>query len=94
MRSVFRFVDYTINHVPEGGVIWEAHCGPGGCDWSAQSDSDEETSKAAIRHTAETGHNLFRRTVSDHASVMPVESAGTVLPHRLSALEVPRLPRA
>ncbi|MEU2111483.1 hypothetical protein [Streptomyces sp. NPDC019507] len=73
MRSVMRFVDYTISHVPEGGVIWAIACGPGGCDWSTEGDSDEETSKAAMKHTAETGHSLFRRTVSDHARV----TAGT-----------------
>ncbi|MFD5793755.1 hypothetical protein ACFWIO_09485 [Streptomyces diastatochromogenes] len=68
-RSVWRFVNYTINHVSEDGVTWEIFCSTYGCEGSHIADSDEQCSDWAMRHTAKTGHALFRRSCSDHARV-------------------------
>ncbi|CAL9578289.1 hypothetical protein SUDANB145_04970 [Streptomyces sp. enrichment culture] len=58
IRSVFRFVSHTIRHVPEGGVIYEA-----------PQDNQNAAQDWCLRHTGCTGHDLFRRVVTDHARV-------------------------
>jgi hypothetical protein len=70
VRTVWRFVTYAISHVAEAGVTWEIHCATYGCDESHVADRDDECAEWAMRHAAaKAGHDLFRRTCSDHARV-------------------------
>lgn len=65
---MYRFVPHTIRHVPEGGVIAEATCFE--CEaTSGPMDSPDAAQDWALAHTGRTGHDLFRRTYSDHARV-------------------------
>ncbi|MFE7241701.1 hypothetical protein [Streptomyces sp. NPDC057580] len=70
-RSVFRFVDYIIQHEPLGEVTWEVFCATYGCEETSITDSDQRSSEWAMRHTAATGHALSRRVCTDHAKVRP-----------------------
>ncbi|WP_155056274.1 DUF7848 domain-containing protein [Streptomyces blattellae] len=73
-RSVLRFVNHTITHVSEGGWIFEAFCASGGCEETSGPQSEQNTAQDwALRHTGRTGHDLFRRVVTDHARVMRQE---------------------
>jgi hypothetical protein len=69
VRSTWRFVNYRITHVAESGVTWEIFCATHGCDESQTAETDEVCAAWAMRHTAASGHALFRRTCSDHALV-------------------------
>lgn len=67
-RAGYRFVDHTIRHVPEGGVIYEAFCVT--CDEeSGVQEVQEAAQDWCLRHTGQTLHDLFRRVVTDHARV-------------------------
>lgn len=71
-RAVYRFVDHTIRHVPDGGYTFEIFCAGAGSGCEAESGPQGEQNDAqdwALRHTAKTGHDLFRRVVTDHARV-------------------------
>ena len=71
-RSVLRFVSHTIRHAPEGGVLYEAFCAtkPGeGEETSGPQDDQDAVQLWCLRHTGRTGHDLFRRVVTDHARV-------------------------
>ncbi|WP_371632499.1 hypothetical protein OG693_10070 [Streptomyces sp. NBC_01259] len=73
-RAVYRHVPHTIRHVPEGGVTYEAFCVTAGCDAeSGPHDEQEAAQDWALRHTGRTGHDLFRRIVTDHAKVTRAE---------------------
>lgn len=70
VRTVFRFVDDTIRHVPEGGITFETFCAAHECDEEGGPQDEQETAQEwALRHTGRTGHDLFRRVVTDHATV-------------------------
>ncbi|MER5489359.1 hypothetical protein ABT024_40150 [Streptomyces sp. NPDC002812] len=72
IRSVMRFVSHTIRHVPEGGVFYEAFCAtkPGECNETSGPKGAQDTVQDwCLRHTGRTGHDLFRRVVTDHARV-------------------------
>ncbi|MDQ0942566.1 hypothetical protein QFZ67_004271 [Streptomyces sp. V1I1] len=69
-RSVIRFVNHTIRHVPEGGVTFEAFCTAPNCAENSGPLDDQEAAQAwCLRHTSSTGHDVFRRVVTDHARV-------------------------
>lgn len=69
-RAVLRFVPHTIRHVPDGGVTFEAFCAGSGCAETSGPREDQETAQDwCLRHTGRTGHDLFRRVVTDHARV-------------------------
>ncbi|MEU9157161.1 hypothetical protein AB0D59_43120 [Streptomyces sp. NPDC048417] len=69
-RVVLRFVPHTIRHVPEGGVTFEAICVAPGCDETSGPQEEQKTAQDwCLRHTGRTGHDLFRRVVTDHARV-------------------------
>ncbi|MCX5420973.1 hypothetical protein [Streptomyces sp. NBC_00078] len=69
-RAVLRFVPHTIRHVPDGGVTFEAFCAGFGCAETSGPQEDQETAQDwCLRHTGRTGHDLFRRVVTDHARV-------------------------
>lgn len=69
-RAVLRYVPHTIRHEPEGGVTFEAFCVTPGCDEDSGSQEEQETAQDwCLRHTGRTGHDLFRRVVTDHARV-------------------------
>ncbi|MGV9656105.1 DUF7848 domain-containing protein [Streptomyces koyangensis] len=69
-RTVMRFVDHTIRHAPEGGVIYEAFCVSVGCgEDSGPKDEQNAAQDWALKHTGRTGHDLFRRVFTDHARV-------------------------
>ncbi|MDX3456816.1 hypothetical protein PV396_33535 [Streptomyces sp. ME02-8801-2C] len=69
-RAVLRYVPHTIRHEPEGGVTFEAFCVTPGCDENSSSQEEQETAQDwCLRHTGRTGHDLFRRVVTDHARV-------------------------
>ncbi|MFD5650975.1 hypothetical protein [Streptomyces sp. NPDC127039] len=70
VRTVFRFVDHTIRHVPESGVTFEIFCAATECDEDSGPQDEQETAQDwALRHTGATGHDLFRRVATDHARV-------------------------
>ncbi|AWI29515.1 hypothetical protein [Streptomyces tirandamycinicus] len=74
MSTVLRFVAHTIRHVPEGGVIFEAFCTAPGCaEQSGPQDRQEAAQDWCLGHTGRTGHNVFRRVVTDHARVTRAE---------------------
>ncbi|WP_329276241.1 DUF7848 domain-containing protein [Streptomyces sp. NBC_01451] len=69
-RAVYRFVDHTINHAPEGGYTFEIFCVTHECgEESGPQGEQNDAQDWALRHTGRTGHNLFRRVVTDHARV-------------------------
>ncbi|MFK8849944.1 hypothetical protein [Streptomyces sp. Ac-502] len=69
-RAVYRYVPHTIRHVPEGGVSYEAFCTAAGCDAESGLQEDQDAAQQwALCHSGLTGHDLFRRVVSDHARV-------------------------
>jgi hypothetical protein len=71
-RAVLRFVPHTIRHVPGGGVVYEAFCAtkPSECaETSGPKDDQGAAQDWCLRHTGRTGHDLFRRVVTDHARV-------------------------
>ncbi|WKX70536.1 hypothetical protein [Streptomyces sp. XD-27] len=73
-RHIFRFADHVIRHAAEGGIIYEAFCVAYEC--GAESGPQDEQNAAqdwALRHSGRTGHDLFRRVVTDHAHVTRVE---------------------
>jgi hypothetical protein len=70
VRTVMRFVEHTIRHVPDGGVTYEAFCVAAGCEEdSGPHDEQEAAQDWALKHTGATGHDLFRRVATDHARV-------------------------
>ena len=69
-RSITRFVAHSIRHTPEGGTTFEAFCVTVDCDAeSGPQEKQEPAQDWALRHTGKTGHDLFRRVVTDHARV-------------------------
>ncbi|GHF37105.1 hypothetical protein GCM10010359_44680 [Streptomyces morookaense] len=69
-RAVYRYVPHTITHVPEGGVVFEAFCTADACcEGSGPQDEQEAAQDWALHHAGRTGHDLFRRVVTDHARV-------------------------
>ncbi|MFG2192787.1 hypothetical protein [Streptomyces sp. NPDC048639] len=73
-RAIFRFVNHTIRHAPEGGVTFEALCVSHGCDaTSGPQDEQGSAQDWCLRHTGRTGHDLFRRVITDHARVTRAE---------------------
>ncbi len=69
-RTVYRFVSHTIRHAPEGGVTYEAFCAAADCGADSGPRDDQEAAQDwALRHAGRTGHDLFRRVVTDHAKV-------------------------
>ncbi|WP_455569135.1 DUF7848 domain-containing protein [Streptomyces globosus] len=51
-------------------MLYEAFCVTAGCDAeSGPHDEQEAAQDWALRHTGRTGHDLFRRIVTDHAKV-------------------------
>lgn len=69
-RAVLRYVPHTIQHEPQGGVIFEAFCTAPDCDEDSGPQDEQTTAQDwAMRHTGRTGHDLFRRVVTDHARV-------------------------
>lgn len=70
VRAVYRFVDHTIRHVPEGGYVFEIFCAEAGCEETSGPQGEQEDAQLwALRHTGRTGHDLFRRVYTDHARV-------------------------
>lgn len=70
VRTVMRFVEHTIRHVPDGGVTYEAFCVAAECgEDSGPHDQQEAAQDWALKHTGRTGHDLFRRVFTDHARV-------------------------
>lgn len=74
-RAVYRHVAHTIRHAPEGGIVaYEAFCVTVGCDAESGShDKQEAAQDWVLRHTGRTGHDLFRRVVTDHAKATLAE---------------------
>lgn len=69
-RAVLRYVPHTIRHEPQGGVIFEAFCTATDCGQdSGPQDTQEVAQDWSLRHAGSTGHDLFRRVVTDHARV-------------------------
>ncbi|MFI2351965.1 hypothetical protein ACH492_34180 [Streptomyces sp. NPDC019443] len=61
---------HTIRHVPDGGVTFEAFCTAPHCDGNSGPMDDQEAAQDwCLRHTGSTGHDMFRRVVTDHACV-------------------------
>ncbi|MFI6102928.1 hypothetical protein [Streptomyces sp. NPDC051310] len=73
-RAVYRQVTHTIRHAPEGGITYEAFCVTAGCGAESGAHDEQEAAQDwALRHTGRTGHDLFRRVVTDHAKVTRAE---------------------
>jgi hypothetical protein len=69
-RALYRFVPHTIRHEPEGGVTFEAFCVTSDCgEGSGPQEAQESAQDWCLRHSGRTGHDLFRRVVTDHARV-------------------------
>lgn len=69
-RSVFRYVNYTIRHVSDGGVTFEAFCTSPNCGKDSGPHDDQAAAQDwCLRHTGTTGHEVFLRVVTDHAHV-------------------------
>lgn len=71
IRAVLRYVEHSIRHVDEGGWTFEAFCaGRPDCEETSGPVDDQEAAQDwSLRHTGRTGHDLFRRVVTDHARV-------------------------
>ncbi|WP_443735654.1 DUF7848 domain-containing protein [Streptomyces hygroscopicus] len=73
-RAVYRFVNHTIRHEPDGGVTFETFCVTPGCDENSGPQDDRQAAQEwCLRHTGRMGHDLFRRVVTDHARVTRAE---------------------
>ena len=73
-RGVMRFVPHTIRHEPEGGAAFEAFCATSTCaETSGPQEAQDMAQDWCLRHTGRTGHDLFRRVVTDHARVTRAE---------------------
>ncbi|MFJ4574473.1 hypothetical protein ACIP4W_24155 [Streptomyces sp. NPDC088846] len=73
-RAVYRHIVHTIRHAPEGGITYETFCTVSDCGAeSGPRDEQEAAQDWALRHTGRTGHDLFRRVVTDHAKVTRAE---------------------
>ncbi|MFJ8693117.1 DUF7848 domain-containing protein [Streptomyces roseolilacinus] len=73
-RAVYRHVAHTIRHAPEGGITYETFCAAPDCGTeSGPRDEQEAAQDWALRHSGRTGHDLFRRVVTDHAKVTRAE---------------------
>lgn len=69
-RAVIRYVPHTIRHAPDGNVTFEAFCTAPDCDQASGPQARQETAQDwCLRHTGRTGHDFFRRVVTDHARV-------------------------
>ncbi|GAB2990131.1 hypothetical protein GCM10023080_064920 [Streptomyces pseudoechinosporeus] len=69
-RTVFRYIQHSIRHEPESGVTFEVFCTEPGCGEDSGAQEEQLTAGDwALRHTGRTGHDLFRRVVTDHARV-------------------------
>jgi hypothetical protein len=69
-RTVMRYVAHTIRPVSDAGVIARTFCMSSGCGQdSGPRDDPGDAQDWALRHTGRTGHDLFRRTFTDHARV-------------------------
>ncbi len=65
-----RFVPHTIRHEPHSGATFEAFCTTSGCHGTSGPEPAQDTAQDwCLRHTGRTGHDLFRRVVTDHARV-------------------------
>lgn len=73
IRSVIRFVEHTIRHVPEGGHSFETICVVPVCNASSGAQGDQDVAQLwALKHTGmNPTHDLFRRVATDHARVTP-----------------------
>jgi hypothetical protein len=73
-RSVLRYVEHTITHAAEGGVVAEVHCAEETCEETSGPQDDTDVALDwALAHAGRTGHDLFRRAYTDHARVTRVE---------------------
>lgn len=69
-RIVYRLVPYTVWHVPQGGTLHEMSCMAPYCDATSGPRIHPAAAQDwAARHTGRTGHDLYRRTVTDHTRV-------------------------
>ncbi|MFI9630499.1 hypothetical protein [Streptomyces sp. NPDC052042] len=69
-RSVMRYVEHTISHVPHGGITAQIYCVSVGCGADSGPQCYQDNAQDwALRHTGRTGHDLFRREYVDHARV-------------------------
>ncbi|MGW3008760.1 DUF7848 domain-containing protein [Streptomyces sp. NPDC001219] len=74
LRAVYRHITHTIRHAPEVGITYETFCVTAGCGAeSGPHDAQEGAQDWALRHTGRTGHDVFRRVVTDHAKVIRTE---------------------
>ncbi|WP_415947941.1 hypothetical protein [Streptomyces sp. KLOTTS4A1] len=73
-RTVMRYVDHTIRHVPDGGITAQLFCLTVGCGEDSGPQGDlNDAQDWALRHTGRTGHDMFRREYTDHARVTRAE---------------------
>ncbi|MFI6494329.1 hypothetical protein [Streptomyces sp. NPDC050564] len=69
-RAVLRYVRHSIRHEPGSGATFEASCVTADCgEGSGPLEEQEAAQDWCLRHTGRTGHDLFRRVVTDHARV-------------------------
>ncbi|WP_455570062.1 DUF7848 domain-containing protein [Streptomyces tauricus] len=68
-RATYRFIEHTIRHAPEGGVVFELCCVT--CPETSGGQAVQVTAQDwALKHTAaHPEHDLFRREVTDFARV-------------------------
>ncbi|WP_455770617.1 DUF7848 domain-containing protein [Streptomyces antibioticus] len=69
-RAVLRFAQHTIRHETARGATFHAFCAAPDCEEdSGPQEKQEPAQDWCLRHTGRTGHDLFRRVVTDHARV-------------------------
>lgn len=69
-RAVYRHVLHVIRHASEGGIAYERVCVAEDCGAeSGPRDRQDAAQDWALVHAGRTGHDLFRRVVTDHAKV-------------------------
>lgn len=65
-RAVYRHVPHTIRHEPEGGITYESFCVMAGCGEDSGPQATENGAQDwSLRHAGRTGHDLFRRVITD-----------------------------
>ncbi|WP_327375734.1 hypothetical protein OG393_18315 [Streptomyces sp. NBC_01216] len=70
-RTVMRYVNHTISHLPDGGITAQLFCMTAECgEDSGPQGVPDDAQDWALRHTGRTGHDLFRREYTDHARVV------------------------
>lgn len=74
VKARFRFREYTVRPDDTATPVREAFCitDEEACQWSSgEREAPDDVTALIAKHAAETGHQCYRRTVTDYATAEP-----------------------